>query len=81
MLRGMDETTGSGFYRELLDELHDGVYFVDRDRRITYWNRSAERISGFPGPTSTRAACAGSPSGTASSSPAPSFGSRANPCT
>ena len=44
----MDETTGSGFYRELLDELHDGVYFVDRDRRITFWNRSAERITGHP---------------------------------
>jgi diguanylate cyclase (GGDEF)-like protein/PAS domain S-box-containing protein len=35
------------FYRELLDSLADGVYFVDMDHRITYWNKSAERISGY----------------------------------
>ncbi|MDD2542618.1 MAG: PAS domain-containing protein, partial [Desulfuromonadaceae bacterium] len=35
------------FYKELLDSLADGVYFVDRDRRITYWNKTAERLSGF----------------------------------
>ncbi len=39
--------SGEGFYRSLLDNLHDGVYFVDRDRRITYWNRGAERITGY----------------------------------
>jgi diguanylate cyclase (GGDEF)-like protein/PAS domain S-box-containing protein len=37
----------SSFYRTLLDNLHDGVYFVDQDRRITYWNRGAERITGY----------------------------------
>lgn len=35
------------FYKELLDSLYDGVYFVDLNRIITYWNRGAERISGF----------------------------------
>ena len=35
------------FYRTLLDRLNDGVYFVDRDRRITYWNPAAERITGY----------------------------------
>jgi diguanylate cyclase (GGDEF)-like protein/PAS domain S-box-containing protein len=35
------------FYETLLDNLYDGVYFVDRDRRITYWNRAAEKITGF----------------------------------
>ncbi len=35
------------FYRELLDNLLDGVYFVDGERRITYWNKGAERISGY----------------------------------
>ena len=35
------------FYRQLLDSLADGVYFVDGDRRITYWNRGAEAISGY----------------------------------
>ncbi len=35
------------FFKKLLDEFHDGVYFVDRERRITYWNRGAERITGY----------------------------------
>jgi diguanylate cyclase (GGDEF)-like protein/PAS domain S-box-containing protein len=36
-----------GFYKMLLDNLYDGVYFVDRERRITYWNKGAERITGY----------------------------------
>jgi diguanylate cyclase (GGDEF)-like protein/PAS domain S-box-containing protein len=36
------------FYKDLLDNLYDGVYFVDPDRKITYWNNGAERISGYP---------------------------------
>ncbi len=35
------------FFKQLLDNLYDAVYFVDRGRRITYWNRAAERLSGF----------------------------------
>jgi PAS domain S-box-containing protein len=35
------------FYKNIIDSLYDGVYFVDRDRRITYWNKGAERISGY----------------------------------
>ena len=35
------------FYRGLLDALTDGVYFVDLHRRVTYWNKAAERISGY----------------------------------
>lgn len=35
------------FYKNLMDNLSDGVYFVDRDRRITYWNHGAERITGY----------------------------------
>jgi len=31
----------------LLDQLYDGVYFVDRGRRITYWNKAAERLTGY----------------------------------
>jgi len=36
-----------GFYKNLLDNLYDGVYFVDSDRRITYWNKGAERLTGY----------------------------------
>ncbi len=35
------------FYRALLDNIYDGAYFVDKKRRITYWNRGAERITGY----------------------------------
>lgn len=35
------------FYKHLLDNLFDGFYFVDADRRITYWNRAAEGITGY----------------------------------
>ncbi len=35
------------FYKDLLDNLTEGVYFVDRDRQITYWNHGAEMISGY----------------------------------
>ncbi len=34
-------------YKEILDNIDEGVYFVDRDRRILYWNKGAERITGF----------------------------------
>lgn len=36
------------FYMKILDSLADAVYFVDTERRITYWNKSAERLSGYP---------------------------------
>jgi len=35
------------FYETLLDNLYDGVYFVNRERQITFWNKAAERITGF----------------------------------
>jgi diguanylate cyclase (GGDEF)-like protein/PAS domain S-box-containing protein len=38
---------GDRFYKELLDNLYDGVYFVDLQRRVTYWNRGAERLTGY----------------------------------
>ena len=35
------------FYQDVLDQMSDGVYFVTLDRRITYWNRGAERLTGY----------------------------------
>jgi diguanylate cyclase (GGDEF)-like protein/PAS domain S-box-containing protein len=35
------------FYQDLLDQISDGVYFVNRDRQITYWNGGAKRITGY----------------------------------
>jgi diguanylate cyclase (GGDEF)-like protein/PAS domain S-box-containing protein len=34
-------------YRTIVENMHDGLYFVDRERRITYWNKGAERITGY----------------------------------
>ena len=33
--------------RLVLDSLGDGVYVTDVDRKITYWNKAAERITGW----------------------------------
>jgi diguanylate cyclase (GGDEF)-like protein/PAS domain S-box-containing protein len=32
---------------ELLEEVDEGVYFTDPQRSITFWNKGAERISGY----------------------------------
>ncbi len=42
-----DLGAGDEFYRDVLNNLYDGVYFVDRGRRVIFWNRGAERITGF----------------------------------
>jgi diguanylate cyclase (GGDEF)-like protein/PAS domain S-box-containing protein len=33
--------------KNLLDNLGEGVYFVDTKRQISYWNKAAEQISGY----------------------------------
>ncbi len=37
----------SSFYEKVLDSMQDGVYFVNQERKITYWNEGAERLAGF----------------------------------
>jgi diguanylate cyclase (GGDEF)-like protein/PAS domain S-box-containing protein len=37
----------SALFACLLDSLCDGVYFVDRSRKILYWNKGAERLTGY----------------------------------
>ncbi|HMA76448.1 MAG TPA: GGDEF domain-containing protein [Candidatus Krumholzibacteriaceae bacterium] len=34
-------------YKKIIENLHDGLYFVDPNRVITYWNKAAAQISGF----------------------------------
>jgi diguanylate cyclase (GGDEF)-like protein/PAS domain S-box-containing protein len=38
---------GEGLQKKIVESIDDGIYFVDRDRRIRYWAGGAERISGF----------------------------------
>lgn len=38
---------GPESFKTILDNLHDGLYMVDNNRVITYWNRAAEKISGY----------------------------------
>ena len=34
-------------YLNIINNLRDGVYFVDNDRRILFWNKAAEEITGY----------------------------------
>jgi diguanylate cyclase (GGDEF)-like protein/PAS domain S-box-containing protein len=34
-------------FEAMARSLHDGLYFVDTQRQVTFWNKAAERISGF----------------------------------
>lgn len=38
----------SQFFNIILDNIADGVFTVDREWKITYFNRAAERIAGIP---------------------------------
>lgn len=35
------------FYKKMLDNFSEGVYFVDKNRKINFWNAGAEKITGF----------------------------------
>jgi diguanylate cyclase (GGDEF)-like protein/PAS domain S-box-containing protein len=35
------------FHKTIVDNIADGVYYVDNGRTITYWNHGAERLTGF----------------------------------
>ena len=43
----MPETTLGAAAETLLKALGEGIYLVDTDRRIVFWNEAAERITGF----------------------------------
>ncbi len=32
---------------DIIENLHDGLYLTDTNRVVTYWNKGAERLSGF----------------------------------
>ncbi len=34
-------------YKDMLENMYEGIYFVDTERKITFWNKGAERITGY----------------------------------
>lgn len=43
----MPELDDPEIYQAVLDKLQTGVYIVDRNRRIRFWNEGAEQITGY----------------------------------
>src|SRR5258708_35723552 len=43
----MPELNDPEIYQSVLDGLETGVYIVDRNRRIRFWNQGAEQITGY----------------------------------
>jgi PAS domain S-box-containing protein/diguanylate cyclase (GGDEF)-like protein len=43
----MSGELGPNIYKAILENLPNGVYAVDRDRKILFWNAGAERITGY----------------------------------
>lgn len=48
----------SRWYQRVFRTMHDGVYFVDTERKITFWNQSAELMSGFTADEVVGSCCA-----------------------
>lgn len=38
---------GLVFFKQFFDSLSDGVYIVDKERKILYWNRGAQALTGY----------------------------------
>jgi PAS domain S-box-containing protein len=43
----MPELSDPEIYQSVLENLETGVYIVDRNRRICFWNDGAEQITGY----------------------------------
>lgn len=48
-------------YRTIVDSVSDGVYLCDTDRRISFWSRGAERITGYAAEDMKGVSCADGP--------------------
>ena len=35
-------------YLDIINNLRDGIYFVDTNRTILFWSKGAEAITGYP---------------------------------
>jgi len=43
----VSELDNPAIYRKILESLQTGIYLVDREQRILFWNDGAERITGY----------------------------------
>jgi len=43
----MVDSDPSDLFKTVLDDLSEGLYVTDKERKILYWNRAAEHLSGF----------------------------------
>jgi len=41
------ESYSGEFFKYIMDNMYEGIYFCDRQRKITYWNSAAEKITGY----------------------------------
>ena len=44
-------------YLELLSYLYEGVYVVDQHRKIVFWNKGSEEITGYSAEEVTESYC------------------------
>jgi phosphoserine phosphatase RsbU/P len=44
-------------FTEFLDQVQDGLYIVDPELRVVYWNRAAEELTGLPASVMTGTSC------------------------
>ncbi|MDL2218624.1 sensor domain-containing diguanylate cyclase, partial [Christensenellaceae bacterium OttesenSCG-928-M15] len=47
ILIGMNDMEMQELYLNIINNLSDGIYFVDNDRKILFWNKAAEEITGY----------------------------------
>ncbi len=50
-------TSSEDFFLTLMDSVHDGIYFLDHDQKITFWNRATEQITGYQSPAVLGKSC------------------------
>lgn len=47
MLLGGIHMKMTEIYQKILDNMYEGIYFVNTEREITFWNKGAEKLTGF----------------------------------
>lgn len=57
----MSEFENPEIFRRVLENLQTGVYFVDREQKILFWNEGAEKITGYLSQEVVGAFCRGNP--------------------